>query len=87
MREECSDSGKYCGLKRHTKALRTEYPDLSKVKYQGWIRCGACSTVFDWKVIAENLLYRTRIKSEYIPEAELSESEVPRKVSQEKRSK
>ena len=76
MREECADAGKYCVVKRHTKTLKSEYPDLSKVNYQSYIRCGFCDTVWEWKIFGKQIIYRNRNRNEHIPEIESSETQV-----------
>lgn len=80
MREECIEAGKYCGTKRHTKSLKLEYPDLSLVKYVGYISCGFCKRSLEWKIFNKQIIYRNRIRNEYIPKIEPGEDEVPPKT-------
>jgi hypothetical protein len=76
MREECADAGKYCVVKRHTKTLKAEHPDLSTVNYSSYIRCGFCDTVWEWKIFGKQIIYRNRNRNEHIPEIESSETQI-----------
>jgi hypothetical protein len=77
MYEGCGEAGKYCGTKRHTKSLKSEYPDLSLINFCGWIKCGNCERVLDWKVFGKQIIYRLRNRNEYVSEVESSETDVP----------
>jgi hypothetical protein len=68
MREECFETGKYCGIKRHTKHLRASYPDLSLLKYNGYMKCGFCDTTYTWKIENKQIIYKIRKDHEYISE-------------------
>ena len=77
MRNEgCLEHGKYCGIKRHTKHLRTTNPDM-EIRYKGTMNCGNCETVFEWKVVEKQIIYTIRRGHyEYVPEVESSEKQV-----------
>ena len=77
MREECQGEGKYCGIKRHTKAFKIEHSDLSFVKYPGSYKCSTCDTLFDYEVVNQQIIYKIRNKTnEHISEIESSEEQV-----------
>ena len=76
MREACAEAGKYCIVKRHTKALKAEHPDLSTINYQSYVRCGFCNTTWEWKIFGKQIIYRNRSRNEHIPEIESSETQV-----------
>jgi len=77
MREECEESKKYCGIRRYTKSLKIEYPDLTLIKYAGIFRCNNCDTVYMYEVVNQQLIYKIRNRSnEHISEIEHSKREV-----------
>ena len=88
MREECEESKKYCGIRRHTKSLKIEYPDLTLIKYPGIFRCNNCDTVYMYEVVNQQLLYKIRNRSnEHISEIEHSEKQVSSTETKEVRIK
>ena len=75
MREECNEAKKYCGIRRHTKSLKSE--NLYRIVYKGIMRCDTCDTVYEYEVVNQQIIYKIRNKTnEHISEIEYSEEQV-----------